>query len=309
MYVFEREELKSRIKENIRKFFNTKGFVEVDTPLLSPTFIPEHTIKLFKTIKTGEFTTDEDMYLLPSPELYMKRLLSSYKKPIYQISKAFRNAEQSSPIHSNEFTMLEFYLPDADYNDTIALTGELLKSVFSASSDKGLKSMPVITTASRLLEKYTGFSLGEIHERKNQDIIENRFSLSLPADESFDDTFNRIFIHIIEPELSKLTHPIFIKDYPIEIACLARAKNELERERFELYYKGVELANGYSEMSDAEEIMALLKNEMKYFDTDNGIDNKICKYTLEHSSGVAIGLDRLIMLSEDIKDIASLNYS
>ncbi len=308
MYNFEIEKRKSELFERVRFFFKKNNFIEVSTPSLSPTTIPEHTIALFSTKHKGEFTNERMLYLLPSPELYMKKMLSKFNKSIFQISKAYRNAEQTSPIHKNEFTMLEYYKVDADYNNTIGLTINLIKDVFFDAKDNALLNNPIITTINDLLVRFASITLEELHLENMRTYIEHKFNLVLPKNESFDDTFNRVFLNIIEPKLKDYNQPVFIKDYPIEIECLAKEKNTLERERFEMYFKGIEIANGYSEMTDNAKIKELFKSESGKITQHQDIDVELMKIKMPKSSGVAIGIDRLIMVSEQISNINDLNF-
>lgn len=113
----------------IRRFFTEKDFLEVSTPTLSPYLIPEPSIKVFRTDFMNEFKGHLPLYLIPSPEIFMKKLLAAGSGSIFQISQCFRNAEQLGDVHNPEFTMLEYYAVDADEKDSIELTIEMIEGV------------------------------------------------------------------------------------------------------------------------------------------------------------------------------------
>ncbi|MCF7953771.1 MAG: LysR family transcriptional regulator, partial [Spirochaetales bacterium] len=162
-----RETLKKRaqLNRNIRQFFNSAGYLEVETPLLSPAVIPETSIEYFAADFINEFIGSRELYLLPSPEIYMKRLLAQGMGNIFQIGKCFRNGEELSRLHNPEFTMLEWYTVQADYEDSIALTREFLQQLPVFSNTRGsaqqediFKPLEVITMQ-ELIQTHAGFDL------------------------------------------------------------------------------------------------------------------------------------------------------
>ena len=311
MSCIENEIRKADAKKRIRNFFENSGYTEIDAPLLAKYVIPESSIELFRLKRVEDFKEDEDLFLLPSPEIYLKKALCKFKKNIFSISKAFRNNEIDSPLHKNEFTMIEFYTLGKDYKHSIQMTKKMLCSVFKDSPNYRLFRKSTTISVDELLKKYTSYSLSQIHDRNVLSKIENKFSLSLPENEGFDDTFNRIFLHIIEPELRCGKQSIYITDYPVEIACLAKEKNSLTRERFELYIGGIEIANGYSEMTDKGDIEKLFTAELEKI-RQNGYfakaDDEFKNLKQAKSSGTAIGFERAMMIAYGIKDINDLCF-
>ena len=150
---------RSEITEAVRSFFLEKGFLQVDTPLLAPHVIPEAHIEIFKTEQVSMCRPPQNLYLLPSPELWMKKLIAKGSGSIFQICKCFRNNEQEGSQHSNEFTMLEYYADNADYLYSLALTEELFKSIFLKFNTKYAK-MPInIMTIQSAFLKTTGIDI------------------------------------------------------------------------------------------------------------------------------------------------------
>ena len=122
----ERLKFRSQVIQNIRSFFTNKGYLELDTPALSPDLIPETCLEIFKTEYIEPWSgRTRNLYLVPSPEIYIKKIIAQHNISVFQVSKCYRNVESTGRIHSPEFTMLEYYTMDADYKDTAAITEEL----------------------------------------------------------------------------------------------------------------------------------------------------------------------------------------
>jgi lysyl-tRNA synthetase class 2 len=124
---------RAEIIRKTRAFFDTRDYLETDTPLLSPDLIPESCLEVFRAERILPGRAEKKPYwLIPSPEIWMKRLIARHRTSMYQICKCFRNGESTGRLHSPEFTMLEYYTMNADYNDSLALTEELLSSLYPA---------------------------------------------------------------------------------------------------------------------------------------------------------------------------------
>lgn len=290
MLRFEELHLRAALFQTIRTFFHQQQFLETDTPIRQPVIIPESNIQ---PLPSGS------SYLQTSPELFMKRLLASGCERIYQICKCFRKEERGRR-HLEEFTMLEWYRRDADYTDLMEDCEKLLL-----------------------------FLLGNISEFLENEALEERFKLF--SDSSFTltppwqrirvcdaflqwspvtlkaalkkDVFDEILVEFIEPRLG-VGAPVFLIDYPISMASLARKKqgDEACSERFELYIKGVELANGFSELTDPEEQRDRFDSELalcrKNFNHQMTMPDKFLSElgSIGEAAGIAFGLDRLFML-------------
>ena len=131
---------RSGIIKSVRKFFDDRNYLETDTPLLAPHLIPEACLEVFETRyiqpKGSSSRKERPYWLIPSPEIWMKQLIASHHENIYQICKCFRNGESTGNLHSPEFTMLEYYTMEADYNDSLKLTEELFSFLISSINVK-----------------------------------------------------------------------------------------------------------------------------------------------------------------------------
>ncbi len=304
---------RSDITEAVRGFFLDKGFLQVDTPVLSPDVIPEAHIEIFRTQQISKWRPPRDLYLLPSPELWMKKLIAQGSGSIFQICKCFRNCEQSGHQHSNEFTMLEYYADNADYMDSLKLTEEFFKSLFLKFCPK-YAEMPIkvytvqsafLKTTGIDIEKYPDFtSLKEAAIKAGFDITDS-FS-------TWEEVFDLMFVSRTEPELCGKGITVLM-DYPQQIPCTAKKKTGTPYyERWELYIDGIEIANCYSEETDESAVR-------EYYRTETAAKNRLAQVPVAvdpaypdifrafpECSGTALGMDRLIMIltgCEDIKEV------
>ncbi len=246
----------------IRQFFLERDHSEVDTPALAPFLIPESTIEVFATTYYPDDGVPRDLYLIPSPELWMKRLLAEGSGSIFQICKSFRNCEPIGPLHQPEFTMLEWYTVGADYFDSMKTT----EALFSFLLDR-LYGACSFQFAGRTIDCTVPFqrlSLDKAFQRYlNLDLRENASTDLLRAeaknrgahvhdDDTWEDLFFKLFLEFIEPRLPS-DRPIVLYDYPVQLSTLARTRTGSPwAERWELYLAGVELANCYTEETDPQ---------------------------------------------------------
>lgn len=314
MFNFIYQRKRSDLYGNIRRFFDTRGYLEVFTPSLSASLIPEPTIKNFSTTFINSFMEKRELYLIPSPEIFMKRMLASGSGSIYQISQCFRNAEQLGEIHNPEFSMLEYYTVDFDEKDSITLTEEFLKEISFADAPSYVTSKPLVMSVEEAVKKYSGLDLLKAQDyRFLKDHAEKR-GLYVPDGEAWDDTFNRIFINDVEPSLP-IACPVILTDYPKQIECLALEKEGRPyRARWEMYINGVEVANCYAEETDKEKIEKYYEKEYSRLRQERKktgevipeADFSFTQIDMPKSSGVAIGLDRLLMVELGLKEITPL---
>lgn len=268
--------LRAAFFQAIRCFFQDQGFLEVDTPIRQPLLIPEQNIV---PVPSGTH------FLQSSPELYMKRLLASGCEKIFQICRCFRYGE-CGRLHQEEFVMLEWYRLDADYTDLMLdcenlfcfLQSEMTDCIFPVPLAGPWERM----TVAQAFQKYCSVS---------------------PARALQQDRFDLLLVEEIEPHLG-IEKPAFLCDYPLELASLARSKpgqSELA-ERFELYVSGVELANGFSELTDPALQRSRFEEEYAKMDAGSGRLEKMPELFLQalgcidQAAGIAMGLDRLFML-------------
>lgn len=294
---------RSIITNKVRIFFLENNYLEVDTPLLSPDLIPESSIEIFKSEMINPYKKNINLYLIPSPEIWMKKLLSAGSGDIFQICKSFRNSEQSGNHHNSEFTMLEWYKTDFSYMDNITETEKLFQSLITEKTPENLKPPFRKMTMEEAFQNYAGFSL-EINEREADLKKEaEKLHIEYDSDDNWETLFNRIFLHVVEPALPQ-DKPLVLYNYPSRIKTLAKdLKNTIWSERWELYAGGMELANCFTEEKDREKVKeyfreeSTLKKEIAM--VNHPIDKKFHNYfgpEFPDCSGVALGMDRLIML-------------
>jgi len=311
--------LRSLLYRSIRTFFDNRGYIEVETPTLSPDLIPEATIDNFGTAFINEFEGSREMYLIPSPEVFMKKLIAQDFGSVYQISKCFRNCEQIGSIHNPEFSMLEYYTVNFDEMDSIELTKTLLNETALPSCPKSvLEDFEIISVRDAVLRYASNSNISvDIDKLQNPKELRDtaeKLGLYVPNNESWDDTFNRIFINFVEPNLPK-NHPVCLTDYPKQIECLAEEKGNYRR-RWELYINGIEVANCYLEERNVQKVSSYYREEYQKLlklRANNGkvipdIDKTFANIfsTFPKCSGVAMGLDRLLMAETSSTDITQV---
>jgi len=295
-------QFRSQLNRNIRTFFDQKGYLEVETPTLSPDLIPEPTIDIFATRFDNEFVGSRELYLIPSPEVYMKKLIAEGFGSIYQIGHCFRNNEQIGRHHNPEFSMLEYYSMEMDEQDSIALTEELFAHLDGPSF---LKPPFDRLTVAEAMWQFAQVDLDKNQSQKALAQEATRLGLSVPDKaESWEDTFNRIFLTLVEPNLPQ-QRPLVLDRYPAQIDCLAKRESNY-RKRWEMYAGGVELANCYDEETDKEKVAAYYRKQYAILiqeKADRGLvipdadpDFAEIFTHFPQCSGVALGLDRLQML-------------
>jgi len=303
------------IIRQVRLFFDSKNYLETDTPLLSPDLIPESCLEVFETRRlmpgmpekgTENIDKKQLRWLVPSPEIWMKKIIKKHRVNIYQICKCFRNGEAVGRLHNTEFTMLEYYTMQADYLDSLTLTQELFSFLKPESQD--FERLTMIEA----FGLWAGFDLFDAAEKKGGMEAEARRlgldpmpGLDVPA------LYDLIFIAMVEPKLRE-KDLVALMDYPAFVPCLAK-KNGRITERWELYGKGIELANCYSEETNPELVRLFFENESlirkKSALVQHHVNHDYWKMFLDRNakpfeaansgfppcSGVAMGLDRLIM--------------
>lgn len=310
-YNFENARKRSELYRNIREYFLSRDYLEVETPTLSADLIPEPTIDNFGTTFINEFLGSSEQYLIPSPEVFMKRLIASGSGSIFQISKCFRNCEQVGEIHNPEFSMLEYYTVDFDENDSASLTEDFLKKTAIKDCCPSVLESWVKMSVREAMIKYADTDIETLQSASalRSHALEKGFHI--PGPESWEDTFNRIFCTLVEPSLP-VDRPVMLYDYPRQIKCLALEKG-FYRRRWELYINGIEVANCYCEETSSEKVKSYYDEEYSRLvqqRADNGkvipdVDSSYYEVfdTFPPCSGVAIGLDRLLMAETGAKDI------
>ncbi|MCS5711065.1 lysine--tRNA ligase [Candidatus Berkiella aquae] len=312
-----REVFKTRIKiiQAIRDYLNNRMFLEVETPMMQP--IPGGAAA--RPFITHHNALDMQLFLRIAPELYLKRLVVGGFERVYEINRNFRN-EGVSTRHNPEFTMLEFYQAYADYHELMDLTEDLLRSisqlvlgtttlVYQGESYDLSKPFTRMTVKESILHFNPQLTADDLENRQKLESYAKELGLPLKSDYGMGKIQIEIFEKTVE---SRLMAPTFITEYPTEVSPLARASNHNPEvtDRFEFFVGGREIANGFSELNDAEDQAARFKAQVAQFEAG---DAEAMHYdddfvtALEHglppTAGEGIGIDRLVMLFTDAPSI------
>ncbi|AEF84265.1 putative lysyl-tRNA synthetase (Lysine--tRNA ligase)(LysRS) (GX) [Treponema primitia ZAS-2] len=259
---------RARIIREVRAFFDKRNYLEADTPLLAPDLIPETCLEVFETAylapENSRVRKTKPYWLIPSPEIWMKRLIARHRTSLYQICKCFRNGESTGRLHSPEFTMLEYYTMDAGYEDSLRITEELFARLLGTETAEGqspLRPPFLHITMEEAFTRWAGFSLFEAAEGGTLGAEARKLGLDPTPDLDTAALYDLIFIHAVEPSLPR-DRAVALMDYPAFVPCLAQKRPDGKTvERWELYVQGIELANCYSEETDPEEIRRYFERE------------------------------------------------
>lgn len=301
--------LRAKLLADIRQFFAERQVLEVETPVLAHATVTDQHLHSFQTqYCLDNVEQQQTLYLQTSPEFAMKRLLAAGSGPIYQISKAFRNQGESGRYHNPEFSLLEWYRPGYNHHQLMDEVEGLLKNVL-------------------VCESALRFSYAEIFQRHlqvdpHQITIEDLKKIFIRLDlatenlglKQIEDYLNLLMSIVIEPQLPKQL--VFIYDYPISLAALAKIRTDntsAVAERFEVYLNGLELANGFHELNDADEqrqrfitdLQSRAANAYPAVPMDEYLLAALT-HGLPDCAGVALGLDRLLMLMTEMNEISDV---
>ncbi len=316
---------RTRVVQFIRDYLNGNDFLEVETPMLQA--IPGGASA--RPFVTHHNALDIDMYLRIAPELYLKRLVVGGFDRVYEINRNFRN-EGLSTRHNPEFTMLEFYQAYADFNDLMNLTEDMLRKLCEevigttqiSSTVKNAEGEVVQETVYDFTKPFRRISIFDSILHFNPDIKAEALAdesgarqiaehLDIPLKDSWG--LGKVQIEIFEKTVEhRLDDPTFITEYPTEVSPLARRNddNPFVTDRFEFFVGGREIANGFSELNDAEDQAERFNaqvaekdsgdDEAMHFDADYV---RALEYGLPPTAGQGIGIDRLVMLLTDSPSI------
>jgi lysyl-tRNA synthetase, class II len=306
---------RSQIITFIRDYMNGLDFMEVETPMMQ--VIPGGAAA--KPFVTHHNALDMDMYLRIAPELYLKRLVVGGFERVYEVNRNFRN-EGLSTRHNPEFTMLEFYQAYADYEDLMDLTEDLLRKItktvlgdttveYQGSSYDFAKPFARMTVVESILHYNESIDPAQLADEAGaRDIAKG---LEIPLKDSWG--LGKVHIEIFEAAVEHLLdQPTFITAYPTEVSPLARRNddNPLVTDRFEFFVGGREIANGFSELNDAEDQAERFREQVA--EKDAGDEEamhydhdyvRALEYGLPPTAGEGIGIDRLVMLFTDSPSI------
>ncbi len=288
---------RTKIIAEIRRFFTDRGLLEVETPVLSEFGVTDVHLSTFNTTfisPTAE--KSKALWLSTSPEYHMKRLLAAGSGPIFQLCHVFRN-EEAGQRHNPEFTMLEWYRPHFDMYRLINEVDDLLQQILDCKPTESLSYQFVF-------QEYVG--LDPLSAEKAELVAKaKQYHLQQAEQEDRDTLLQFLFSTVVEPNIGK-ENPVAVYHFPATQAALAQISSEDHRvaERFEFYYKGLELANGFHELTDVNE-------QLHRFEQDNvqrqkmglpqrQIDKRLLgalQAGVPNCSGIALGVDRLLMIA------------
>jgi len=319
--------VREKVVDAIREYFKKEGFHEVDTPLLVQSPGTEPYLEVFESELVTPGFKNKKSYLLTSPELSMKKLLSSGMGSIFTICKSFRNAEGLSSFHNPEFSILEWYHVDADYTDVMNDCENLFlyilnKLELNKDENNKLEYQGVVydlstpwerISVSEAFLKYANIKQDEMLDRIKLLEIAKQKGYQVSDQTTWEEAYNQILLNEIEPHLGK-DKPTILYDYPASQAALSKKKKADPRfaERFEFFIGGIELGNAFSELTDADEQETRMVEDLKYRKELGKVEYKIdndfieaLRFGMPKTGGIAVGVDRLVMLfsnSASIKD-------
>ncbi len=302
-----------KVEEATHEFFDKRGYLKVDLPVLSPTLIPESYLEVFQT-EFNYFNKHEKLYLTPSPELFLKRLLVAGIGNCYYLGRSFRNSEPNSSWHQPEFTMLEFYKIGVNYLQLADEVLELLRHIDKKVKPKNLKFDE--------WEKYSVVqAFGKFAKVTEKELFDEELFIKKAKNKgykinkaSYEDLFSQVLAAEIEPNLGKNGRPTLLYDYPRQLASLAKlSQDKKTAERCEFYINGLEVGGFCTELNDykeqkkrfASENLKRKKNKM----INHAIDKssiEALKYGLPACTGAGIGFERLVMIFANVDSIEKL---
>ncbi|MES9971724.1 MAG: EF-P lysine aminoacylase EpmA [Candidatus Thiodiazotropha sp.] len=291
----------------IRQYFDRLGVLEVETPICSRFAATDPAIESLTTRYTGPGAAGGlDLFLHTSPEFPMKRLLAAGCGPIFQICKVFRNAELGHRHHP-EFSLLEWYRPGFDYHQLMDEVASLVNS---------LTEQPLQIEKLTYAEAFEGQLDLNPHTTPGDELRQCAIKQGIPgadqlAIEESDAWLDLLLSHLIEPELGK-TGMTFLYDYPASQAALARVRGGRlpVAERFELYIRGIEIGNGFQELTDADQQRRRFSDDNRRRRESRQVEPPMDENLLAalmagmpECAGIALGLDRLLMVLTDTRDL------
>lgn len=322
---------RSRLLAAVREFFDSRGYFEVETPQLSHEIIHDAWLEPFTTEwRSGPASASrETLYLQTSPELGMKRLLAAGARAIYQVARVFRNGEIGR-LHNPEFTMVEWYRTGETHveqmqvvEDLVAAVGRCAAGLNQDANEAG--PLPIgepeqfpfaRLTYDEAFENHLGTRVLTLTPHALRRLAEDHGLVPPPGLDANDRDgwLNLLLAELIEPHLGQ-ERPVFVYDYPASQAALARIRNGdvPVAERFELYFRGVEICNGYHELTEADEFERRTSVQAKVR-SEAGLPSlpradrlaAALRAGLPPCAGVALGFDRLVMLALGKRSIAEV---
>jgi len=313
--------VRERIIQAIRMFFHNKKFHEIETPILIGYPPAESYLDVFQTTLLDRRHKKTSAYLSTSPELALKKLLVAGIGNCYSITKSFRNGETDSKTHTPEFTILEWYRVNKTYVDLMDDCEQLIRFI-AASLKKGstltyqgtsfdLSAPWIRISVIEAFSTYAQVDLNTFFDMDTARKIATKKGYTVTASNTWEELYNQIFLNEVEPHLG-VTKPTIMYDFPSAMGALCRKKISDPRlvERFEFYIGGLEVGDCYGELTDWKEQKARFDQELveiqrigkTLYEYDHDFIEAL-KEGMPEASGIAVGLDRLIMLFTNTKTI------
>jgi lysyl-tRNA synthetase class 2 len=303
--------LRAALLRRVREFFDTRGFLEVETPILSADVVVDRHLDPMTTVLAADPRRPDEgrrLYLQTSPEFAMKRLLAAGGQALYQITRAFRNGEIGR-LHNPEFTMVEWYRVGDDMQAGMRLLAELASALLDCPTAD-------LCSYAEAFEGHAGINPHTSSTAELAAIAQQR-AITIPEGLMLDDRdawLDLLLVELVEPHLGQ-QRPTILYDYPPSQAALARVRpgDPPVAERFELYVQGIELANGYHELLSADDLRrrnvqnnALRAAEGKPMLPEDSRLLAAMDAGLPPCSGVALGFDRVVMLASKASSVAEV---
>lgn len=335
--------LKIQILRHIRDFFTQRGFLEFEAPILQPALIPESYLDVFATEERRvglEGKESRPLYLLTSPESFSKKMLVAGFGSNFALTKSFRNGEALSGKHMSEFSLLEWYEKARNYEDVMRTTEELFRYIAQKVHPEAPDFLVYQGKKINIAEPWKRMSINDLFREfvsisleETWDTKARAFSVELLAEKikhlpitveehtTWEELFHQLLLTYIEPYLPQDV-PVIVYDYPHELSPLAKPKRGetvkelIWAERFEVMIAGLEICNTFTENTDADlqvktfeaEIASIEAKGKKSYEFDYDFIEAL-RQGIPECSGNALGIDRMVMLFGDIKDITVFDFT
>jgi elongation factor P--(R)-beta-lysine ligase len=298
-------------------FFSQRGYTEVETPYAVVTPGEEVHLRAFRTEREAPGGSREMLWLHTSPELAMKKLLVAGAGPVFQLARVWRNGE-GSELHAPEFTMLEWYRPGAEMESLIRETMDYLQAVLPPRvSCRGVTTDLARYERLTVAEAFSRYVAADVlGTAGDAPALAQQAGVKLRDGETWEDLFFRLLLERVEPHLGR-AHPTFLTHWPAAQAALARRSSLDARvaERFELFVCGIELANAFVELTDAEEQRVRFEADRARRHAISGPDWPLDEdflgalaFGMPPAAGIALGFDRLAMIASGASQIGQVQW-
>lgn len=318
--------IRERVIKAIRSFFDERKFHEVETPILIGNPPAESYLDVFQTTLLDRSRHETPAYLSTSPEVALKKLMVAGIGNCYSITKSFRNTEMQSDTHNPEFTILEWYRINKEYKTIMDDCEALILHINTALGHGNILTYQHTsfdlskkwerTSVKDAFRMWTHVDLIEFFDMEKAKDISAKKGYAVTAANTWEELYNQIYLNEIEPHLGVDT-PTIIYEFPGSMAALARKKPGDKRfaQRFEFYIAGLELGDCYGELTDWKEQEARFTHELKElkrlgkttYDYDHDFITAL-KEGMPKTSGIAVGVDRLVMLFANVTNIADTMF-